>query len=151
MYRSVCFFLIFLMVSNSARAQSLPVSERKWVLPLGRPIQDYRAYTLEEMKVILHIYADYKVWFDLVPVQKRQLEMFVQFVLSQTNQLQLRSQEVLVLKKELKRMSTKWEKENKLRHLAENKPAIGSWIAWGTAAGAFVLAAVLGGILISKD
>lgn len=143
-------FLIGTLISGPVAAQpsSQPV---KRTLPKGRLIQNHKAYTLEEMKTILHIYVDYKKWFDIVPEQKRQLKLFEDLTVNQAQQLKLRGQEVKTLREERKLLTKKWTEENRLRHLAENKPSFGSWIAWGTAAAMAALAAVLGGILIAKD
>ena len=124
-------------------------------LPVGSYVsvgdKKLRAYTLEEFKIVLHIYADYKSWHGQVPKLTEQVTKLVQLAENQNRRLKLRSDEVKILQDERELLTKKWAEENKLRHLCENKPAFGSWISWGAAGTASLVAAVLAIVLVAKD
>ena len=139
-----------------AQPTSAPVSQPTFLqLPTGRLVdfkQDkLKAFTLDEFKIILHIYTDYRIWGAQIPKLQLQVDDLTRLSQSQTLQLGLRAEEVKVYQEERKLLTEKYLNENKLRHECENKPNFGSWIAWGTAAAMGVVAAVLAGILIAKD
>lgn len=125
--------------------RELPKGER-----LKTPQGERQGYSLEEMKVLLHIYADYRSWGLQVPQLKLQVDRYGKITLNQSNQLKLQEEQIKILHGERRLLTDKWSKENEKRHLCENKPAFGSWIAWGTAGVMAVVAAVLAGILIVK-
>lgn len=124
----------------------LPKGER-----LKTPQGTRQGYSLEEMKVLLHIYVDYRSWGLQVPKLKFQIDRYGKITLNQSKQLKLQAEQIKILHDERKLLTDKWSKENEKRHLCENKPAFGSWIAWGTAGVMAVVAAVLAGILIVKS
>lgn len=147
-------FLIILLVGPLAWAQpeSMPVM---FDLPRGVTIATgkttYRGYTLEEFKIILHIYTDYKSWGKQLPKIRLQRSILENLTANLKKQLELRAAEVEKLESERKLLTEKWKEENRLRHSAENRPAFGSWIVWGTAALTTAVAAVLTVVLITKD
>lgn len=147
-------FLIILLVSPMAWSQpeSMPVT---FDLPPGVLITTdkatYRGYTLEEFKIILHIYTDYKSWGKQLPKIRLQRSTLENLTANLKKQLELRAAEVEKLESERKLLTEKWKEENRLRHLAENRPAFGSWIAWGTAALTTAIAAVLTVVITTKD
>lgn len=110
-----------------------------------------RAYTLEEFKIVLHIYADYKAWHVQVPKLKDQVLKLTELSQNRERQLKLADANIKILEGERKLLTEKWEKENKLRHECENKPAFGSWIAWSTAGAMGLVATVLAVVLIVRD
>ena len=124
-------------------------------LPAGSQVEvggnHLRAYTLEEFKIVLHIYADYMNWHTQVPKLTDQATKLSQLVENQNQQLKLRAGEVKILGEERDRLTKKWTEENRLRHLCENKPAFGSWIAWSAAGAMSLVATVLSIILIVDD
>ena len=124
-------------------------------LPVGSSVKvggrDLRAYTLEEFKIILHIYADYQAWHREVPLLQEQVSKLEELTQNQNQQLQLADKNIKILEGERDRLTKKWAEENKLRHECENKPAFGTWIAWGSAGALGLVATVLAVILIAKD
>ena len=54
------------------------------------------------------------------------------------------------LKGENRRLFDLWTEENRKRHLAENRPQMIPWLAWGVAGAALVAAGVLGIVVIAK-
>lgn len=124
-------------------------------LPAGSYVKangkELRAYTLEEFKIVLHIYADYKVWYGQIPKLQDQVSKLEELVQNHKQQLELVDKNVKVLEGERDRLTKKWAEENKLRHECENKPAFGSWFAWGSAGALGLVATVLAVILIAKD
>lgn len=145
---SLSVFLVVMMVSAPvlAKPSSQPTS-----LPVGRVIDDLRSYTLEEFKIILKIHADYKSWYTQIPKLKLKVKFLDEIITKKDDQLRLLGSEIETLQTERKRLTEKWKEENRLRHLAENKPKFGTWIAWSVAAVLGVVASALGIILISKD
>lgn len=155
------FFVASLVVGPYAIAQptsaptSIPTSQPVLKeLPDGSRIKTkdgtFQGYSLEEMKVILHIHADYRVWGKQIPLLKKQVGDLTILSMNQSHQINLSAVEAGVLRLERDTLFKKWKEENLKRHLAENKPAFGSWIAWGCVAVATTVAAVLAGILIAK-
>jgi hypothetical protein len=123
----------------------LPKGER-----LKTPQGERQGYSLEEMKVILHIYVDYRSWGQQMPKLKLQVESYSSLTENQSKQLTLQAEQIKMLQGERTLLTEKWSKENEARHLCENKPAFGSWVAWSIAGVMTVVAAVLTGVLIYK-
>lgn len=59
-------------------------------------------------------------------------------------QLKQKDVQIDILEKDRQRLFEKWKEDNRLRHECEEKSKWGSWIAWGTAGVATVVAIVLG-------
>lgn len=123
----------------------LPKGER-----LRTPQGTFQGYSLEELKVILHIHADYRSWGQQMPRLRLQVEDQGNLINNQSKQLTLQAEQIKLLEGERKLLTEKWSKENEARHLCENKPAFGSWVAWGIAGVMTVVAAVLTGVVIYK-
>jgi hypothetical protein len=124
----------------------LPVGTR-----LATPKGTFQGYTLPEMKIILRIEADYRAWGHQIPEYEKIVKDYKLLSDNQDKQVKLLKNQVVVLKKDHVRLTKKWTEENKLRHLCENKPNFGSWIAWSVAAAMAATAAVLAGVVIAKD
>jgi hypothetical protein len=120
-------------------------------MPKGKIINNLKSYTLEEMKVILSINADYKSWFFQIPLKDQQIKGLTAISKNLSEQMKTTQADVKILREDRDRLYKKWVDENKKRHLAENRPQIGSWIAWTAAVVATVAAAVLSVILVTKD
>jgi hypothetical protein len=124
-------------------------------LPNGSQIlaedgESYRIFSLEEFKTILHIYTDYRSWGLQIPQLDQQVKLCTELTENQDKQISSLTDDHELLRKENQRLLVKWEKENKLRHEAENRPWYGSWVAWSVAAVATAAAAVLTGALIAQ-
>lgn len=57
--------------------------------------------------------------------------------------LSLQDHQIQALQEERVRLTEQWAQENKLRLEAENRPRIGSWVAWGFAAAGAIVAVTL--------
>jgi hypothetical protein len=138
--------LLTLYMTGLASAQSYLLK-----LPAGMQVthggDQLRGFTLDEFKVILDIYADYKNWGKQLPELKSQILNLDKIILVKSSQEKLYETSIKTLKDDQSRLFAKWKEENRLRHLAENKPAVGSWIAWGAAGVAGTVAIVLGIVL----
>lgn len=90
--------------------------------PTGKPCinqedgQRYQCFTLEEMKEL-------KKW-------EAELAFFETGYYQLSEKVPLLEQKISILEDEKERIYLKWENENKLRLEAENKPKIGSALAW---------------------
>ena len=100
---------------------------------------------------MLKIEASYRSWGLQLPPLKRMVSNLKLLADNNLKQVKLLQNQVVTLKADRDRLSVKWTEDNRLRHLCENKPAFGSWIAWSTAAAMAAIAAVLAGILIAKE
>ena len=152
MRRAVLLILLVQLAVGPAWAQtSQPVLHK---LPVGKSLQlkseTLRVYTLEEFKVILQIYNDYKKFYS----EKEQLRAANTHLLSieseQVKSMKSKDKVISIQELELGRLTKKWTEENRLRHVAENKPKFGSWIAWGTAGAMAIVAGVLVGLFITE-
>ena len=146
--RSLGGLLVLILTLGPAWAQPRPLPAGSYV-KVGE--NKLRAYTLEEFKIILHIHADYLAWHGQVPKLKLQVTKLEKLNQNRNSQIQLIEKNVKILEGEQDRLTKKWEEDNRLRHLCENKPAFGSWFAWGSAGAAGLVATVLAVILIAKD
>jgi hypothetical protein len=154
----VAFLVAILACGPVAFAQpaSAPSSQSTLLeLPKGKTFQkgseSLRGYTLEEFKVVLKIHTDYKSWGKQVFKYKKLVNDLTELGQTYSKQLILRAKQLATANKDRVRLTEKWREENRLRHLAENRPMIGSWVAWAAAAGFAALSAVLAGVLIAKD
>lgn len=112
------------------------------VFPTGKPCinqedgKRYQCFTLEEMKEL-------KKW-------EAELAFFETGYYQLSEKVPLLEQKVSILEDENERIYLKWEKENKLRLEAENKPKLGNGLAWGVAGTAIITALTLGMVLAFK-
>lgn len=111
----------------------------------------YQCFNLEEYKELLRIDTDLE---SITEKYETSLEMISH--LDEVNdslrlQIEEKEEQISILSQERDRLFNKWKEENMLRLEAENKPALGNWVAWGTAAAeagvilGLVLALILGG------
>ena len=122
-------------------------------LPMGRPIQTpqgrLQGFNLDEFKLILRIHTDYRAWGKQVPLLLLQTKDLTDLVENHKLQIKLLQEQKTTLEAEIPRLTKKWSDENLKRLQCENKPALGSWIAWGAAALLAISTAVLTGVVIS--
>lgn len=146
-------FLVGILACGPALAK--PASQPAVLeLPKGTRVKigvlSYQGFRLEEFKVILKINESYKSWAAQIPMFQKRTKHLEDLSKNQSQQLWLQGETIRVLEAERRFLTDKWTKENKLRHIAENRPRFGNWLAWGSAAVAAAVAAVLGGILIAE-
>ena len=145
-----------------ARAQptSAPTSQpaaSPTILPLPGgtrltvPQGTFQGYNLSEFKTLLRIHADYQSWGQQLPLLKKNIKQYQELAGNLANQLKLQEKESIILKKERERLFKKWKEDNRLRHLAENKPSFMLWFGWGSAAVMGTVATVLAVVLAVKE
>ncbi len=106
-------------------------------------------FTEEGTKDLVNITNERDHCHEIEATLEEKLTLQLQKIAAMEEVVKIRTESVGVLKTENERLFQKWEKENKLRHEAEQKPQFGSWVAWGTAGFFVVTTAVLTGIVIS--
>lgn len=124
-------------------------------LPEGRRCKvegvTYQCFNLEEYKELLRMDTDLQHVVEQNEALKDTIRSLYGLVDELRLQLDEKDEQIDILSNERDRLFGKWKEENKLRLEAENKPALGNWIAWGTAAAeagvilGLVLALILGG------
>lgn len=148
----LAFFLVYVVYQATLLANVSNLNF--YFLPQGkRIISDdvtYHAYTLEEFKILLNIYNDYKIYNQHVPILKANLAKADKIMGLKDQHMEYQSRQFEIIFAEKNRLYEKWKKENKLRHECENEPNFGSWISWSIAAAATVATTILSTILIIK-
>lgn len=129
---------------------SVPLLELPEGKRLKTPQGTFQGYNLQEFKIILRIEADYKSWGIQLPEYRKINKYLQQEVKNRDEQIMLMQTQMGVMSEDRERLFKKWKEENLKRHLAENKPEFGSWIAWGAAGVMTAVAAVLAGVLIAR-
>lgn len=96
--------------------------------------QTYQCFSFEEYKELLRI--DQNLWAatQRLVLMESEVSSYRQQVTLFEESLVLKDQQIARLNLEVERYFNMWDEENRLRLLAENTPAIGSWVAWGIAA-----------------
>lgn len=152
--RIILVVLLVLQLALPAWAQPTPTTQPVLLeLPMGRPVQTpqgrLQGFNLDEFKLILHIHTDYRAWGKQVPLLLLQTKDLTDLVENHKLQIKLLQEQKITIQGEVDRLTKKWSDENKKRLECENKPALGSWIAWGAAALLAISTAVLAGVVIS--
>lgn len=112
---------------------------------LGEGDAKRMCYTFPQYKLLLSMDADLKKGDTSVPALQEAIKELrlgsgeIRLALSDSN-IQLR-----LMTEDRERVYKKWEQDNEAKHVAENKPAFGSWFPWALSG---VLAAVLGGTIV---
>jgi hypothetical protein len=152
---------IVMLVSHPVMAQptsaptSQSVSEKLLKFPAGKRLKTsqgtFQGYSLEEMKVLLKIDAEYRLCFEQTPIYDKLVNDYKELNENKAKQLILLKSQIQILNQDRDRITKKWTEENRLRHECENKPSFWSWVSWGVAAAATATAAILAGILVARD
>lgn len=142
----------------AALTASQPVwvlSRDRYRLPVGTrltvPQGTFQGYSLEEFKVLLKMDIDLESFSKQIPKYIKLQENLTKLTVNLGNQLKLKDKTIKVLYSERDRLTKKWTEENRLRHIAENKPSVWTWLGWSAAAAATLVATVLAVILVVKD
>jgi len=93
--------------------------------------------------VLLKMDVDLEAYDKEIPHYKQQLVDFQKLVEAKDEIIKSKDAIIAIQKQDRERLMVKWIEDNRLRHLCENKPAFGSWLAWGTAGVATAVATVL--------
>jgi len=122
--------------------------------PKGTRIQvqdkTYQGYTLEEVKVLLKMDVDLEFYDQAFPKLKLEIDSYKQIMKAREEELKSKDNQITLLQQDRVRLSAKWTEENRLRHECEEKPSFGSWLSWGAAGAATLVALVLGVVLVVK-
>ncbi len=111
-----------------------------------------QGFNLAEFKMLLRIHADYRALWTQVPLLRKSTKQYQALAGNLSKQLKLQGEESNLLRAERTRLAKKWQEENRLRHLAENKPSIMTWLGWGSAAVMGIVATVLAIVLaVDRD
>jgi hypothetical protein len=149
--------LILQPVLGHSQPTSAPAKAKyeRYRLPVGTrlktPQGTFQGYTLEEMKVLLKMDVDLWAHQQLAPAMNQLLLDNTNLSINLQNQLKTKDVIIQVLEDERVRLTEKWTKENKLRHIAENKVSWTTWFAWGAAGVATLAATVLAVVLAVKE
>jgi hypothetical protein len=119
-------------------------------IPLGRRCvvdgEIFQCYNLEEFRQLLGFDVDFH-YLQLEVLELRDLNLSLTEVIRlQGESIELQAQSIDLLQAERSRLVQKWTDENRLRLEAENRPMIGSWVAWGLVAAE--AAVILGMVLV---
>ena len=134
------------LIAGARERYRLPAGQR-----LTTPQGTFQGFTLEDFKVLLKMDVDLESFSQQIPKYIKLQENLTKLNANLNKQLEVVNLNVKILQDERVRLTKKWIEENKLRHLAENKPSIMTWLGWGAAAVMGIVATVLAVILTVKD
>lgn len=150
-YTGVTVLLALLMALPPAAA----LARDSYRLPPGHrltaPGGTFHAYSLAEFKLLLKMDVDLEAFSKQIPKYIKLQEDSAKLISNFNKQVELKDVSIKLLQDDRLRLTQKWTEENRLRHLAENKPSWTTWFAWGAAGLMAVVAAVLAGVLVAKD
>jgi hypothetical protein len=129
-----------------------PVTYIRYHLPEGTRCEvggeTFQCFSLEEYRQLLEMDVDLQFYDEAYPIAQQTIVNLGN--LADELRLALRSadSQVATLTVENNRLLYKWTKENRLRLEAENRPMLGSWVAWGLAATEAVVITILSLVLV---
>lgn len=121
-------------------------------LPVGRRCEvngeTFQCFDLQEYRVLLQMDVDLRSFQLQLTTSLERVDRLERALMAMNRAVDGYEEQVTTLQAERARLYEQWAEENRLRLLAENKPAIGSWIAWSLAAveAAVILGLVLAGL-----
>ncbi len=128
-----------------------PATYERYRLPEGqRCVVDgvaYQCFALEEYTQLLLMDADLRGYDSAYPIALSQISLLEEVERQLQISLTAAEEQVVTLQTERTRLLEQWTEENRLRLEAENRPMIGSVVAWVLAAGGWIAAAILGGVV----
>lgn len=138
--------LAVLLTTSSVSAQTY----ERFRLPEGTRIEyqdeTYQAFNLGEYRELLHMDNDLRYLTNLVEDQSKQISLLNHSVEHLAYAIDLTETAVDILQEDRARLQMEWEKENRLRHQAEQRPAW-DWVPW-TFTGVLAVTVVVLGIVI---
>ena len=111
------------------------------VLPDGERRGGQMCYTLEGFKSLLLIDTALTLCKEELTIIKFQLHQYDRMLMDMESVSEIQDKVIDAQTVELQRMYKDWKEENRLRHLAENRPQWGSWAGWVVAGVASLVAA----------
>lgn len=136
-------FLLFLIPSVSNA--TLPIGQRATIDSVT-----YHLFTLDEYKQLLIMNFNLKSFESELSFCQDSNSLNNKYISKLYGKLDSKDIVIETLTKERDRLTTKWVEENRLRHVAENKPKWGSLISWGIAGVTTVVAVVLAGVIVVR-
>ena len=140
MLKSILSFSLVLIMSltciSPVSGQEIPQDSLYEVyrLPKGALLpyenQKYMCYDLEQFKMLLHMDNDFRSAVESLSVTKSKVYDLSNANLAFKKALSISDQQIELMRAENKRLSILWTEENRLRHIAENKPSFGGWVPW---------------------
>ena len=161
MLKQILIYSLFFSQNSYAQPNPVVVIEttRKFVselpaFPTGKVFvinnERFKGYSLEEIKKLLLIDNSARSFEIQLFKYRKLLSDYDILTNTLTIKSKLQENDIVLLKKNADRLTKKWTEENRLRHLAENKPNFGNWIAWSCAGVTTATALILGTVLIAK-
>jgi hypothetical protein len=145
-------FIAFILALSVALQPVFALARDRYRLPVGKrlttPQGTFQGYSLEEMKVLLKMDVDLESYNLQIPKFAKVLKNSGELISNLRKQLESKDKSLKILQDERVRLTKKWTEENKLRHIAENKPSLWTWIAWSSAGAMAVVATVLAIVLV---
>ncbi len=105
-------------------------------------------FNLENYKKLLQLAVDLGAELQKTDLLSRKVVEQETIITSQKKIIINKDNVIILYKKDQERLFNLWSEENRKRHLAENRPAYGSWVSWGLAGGFAVSTVVLGAIVL---
>lgn len=123
----------------------------RYRLPEGRRcIVDgvtYQCFALDEYVELLEMDVDLRFYDEAYPQANQRISLLEESEAQLRLALESAESEIQILEEERTRLINNWQEENRLRLEAENRPDLGSWIAWGLAAVEAVAVVILSVVL----
>lgn len=124
---------LLLSFSNVGQAQDIV----RYRLPEGTRITvagvTYQAFDLEEYRELLRMDVDLRFQDEFITHLQTRVANYERLVTEYALIVASLEREAEVYQAENTRLLERWTEENRLRHEAENRPMLGSWVAWGFA------------------
>ena len=127
-----------LLLTSASQAQELPESVQTDIQGVRHQCFDLGGYT-----TLLRLSVERDTAIQQVALLQSANDGFEQAITLLEETLSLQDHQIQALQEERVRLTEQWAQENKLRLEAENRPRIGSWVAWGFAAAGAIVAVTL--------
>lgn len=135
-----------LAVPTAAQPKHIPAGERAATEAGTRQCYDLAGY-----KTLLKFDVDYGTCLRVRDQLDEKAKLYEESAAALQKAVRVHEDSIALMQKDRDHWFDKWKDENKKRHLAENKPALGSYLAWGTAGVFAVATAVLVTVVFVDD
>ncbi len=128
-----------------------PETYERYRLPEGRRCEvdgeTFQCFNLEEYRELLFMDNDLRYYDEAWPRAQSQIEHLGNVADQLRLALTASEAALAVLSQERDRLLDRWTEENRLRLAAENRPVLGSPLAWALAAGEAIVIVILLGVI----
>ena len=114
---------------------------------IGLPGIPHQCFALSEYVVLLEMDVDLRFYDQAYPIAQEQIATLGNVAMQLNLAVDAATEQIEDLSRERSRLLEQWTEENRLRLEAENRPALGSTVAWVLATSFAIVAAILGGVL----